>query len=67
LVELEGGDARSIAKAVVEFLEKCNLKKENLQGIGTDNASVMTEVHNGVHKILKEECALPNLVLIRCV
>jgi hypothetical protein len=64
---LEGGDARLIAKAVVEFLEKCNLKKENLQGIGTDSASVMTGVHNGVHKILKEECALPNLVLICCV
>ena len=27
LVELERGNARSIAKAVVEFLEKCNLKK----------------------------------------
>lgn len=67
LVELEAGDAKSIAKAIVEFLEKCNLKKENLQGIGTDNASMMTGVHNGVHKILKEECALPNLVLIRCV
>lgn len=63
LVELEGGDARSIAKAVVEFLEKCNLKKDHLQGIGTDNVSVMT----GGHKILKEECALPNLILIRCV
>jgi hypothetical protein len=28
LVELEGGDARSIVKAVVEYLEKCNLKKK---------------------------------------
>jgi hypothetical protein len=63
LNELEGGNDRSIAKAAVEFLEKCNLKKENLQGIGTDNASVMTEVH----KTLKEECALPNSILIRCV
>ncbi|XP_031724785.1 zinc finger protein 862-like [Anarrhichthys ocellatus] len=67
LVELEGSDAKSIAKAVVELLKKCNLKKENLHGIGTDKASVMTGVHNGVHKILKEECALPNLVLIHCV
>lgn len=67
LAELEAGDAKSIATAIVEFLEKCNLKKENLQGIGTDNASVMTGVHNGVHKILKEECSLPNLILICCV
>jgi len=49
LVELEGGDARSIACAVVAFLEKCGLKKEKLLGIGTENASVMTGINNGVH------------------
>lgn len=48
LVELEGGDAKSIARAVVAFLEKCCLKKEKLLEIGTDNASVMTEINNGV-------------------
>ncbi|CAL9702146.1 unnamed protein product [Knipowitschia caucasica] len=67
LVELEGGDARSIARAVVAFLEKCSLKKEKLLGIGTDNASVMTGINNGVHKVLKEEYGLKDLVLIRCV
>lgn len=67
LVELEAGDAKSIAKAIVDYLEKCNLKKENIQGIGTDDASVMTGVHNGVRKILNEECALLNLVLICCM
>ncbi|KAL0152560.1 hypothetical protein M9458_008748, partial [Cirrhinus mrigala] len=67
LVELEGGDARSIACAVVGFLVKCGLKKEKLLGIGTDNASVMTGVNNGVHKVLKEEYGLKDLVLIRCV
>ncbi|ROL43465.1 Zinc finger protein 862 [Anabarilius grahami] len=67
LVELEGGDARSIAKAVLDFLGKCGLKKENLHGIGTDNASVMTGVYNGVHKILREENGLKHLILIRCV
>ncbi len=55
LVELEGGDARTIARAVLTFLEKCGLKRKNLLGIGTDNASVMTGVYNGVHKILREE------------
>lgn len=36
-------------------------------GIGTDNASVMTGVYNGVHKILQEQSDLKHLVLIRCV
>ncbi|KAL7382723.1 hypothetical protein ABVT39_026993 [Epinephelus coioides] len=67
LVELEGGDARSIARAVVAFLEKCCLKKEKLLEIGTDNASVMTGINNGVHKVLKEEYGLKNLILICCV
>lgn len=67
LVQLEGGDARSIARAVVAFLEKCCLRKEKLLGIGTDNASVMTGINNGVHKVLKEEYGLKDLVLIRCV
>ncbi|KAJ4934815.1 hypothetical protein JOQ06_007597 [Pogonophryne albipinna] len=67
LVQLEGGDARSIAQALVAFLEKCCLKKEKLLGIGTDNASVMTGNKNGVHKVLKEECGIKDLVLIRCV
>ncbi|KAL7389423.1 hypothetical protein ABVT39_003569 [Epinephelus coioides] len=67
LVELEGGDARSIACAVVAFLEKCYLKKEKLLEIGTDNASVMTDINNRVHKVLNEEYGLKNLILIHCV
>ncbi|XP_077357277.1 uncharacterized protein LOC144004157 [Festucalex cinctus] len=63
MIELEAGDPRSITKALMEFLDKCRLKIENLHGIGADNALVMT----AVHKILKEECALANLVLIRCI
>lgn len=55
LVELEGVDARSIAREVLAFLGKCGLKKENLLWIETDDASVMTGVYNGVHKILREE------------
>ena len=43
------------------------LKKEKLLGIRTDNASVMTRINNGVHKVLKEEYGLKYLVVIRCV
>ena len=39
LVELEGVDTQSIARAVVAFLEKCCLKKEKLLRIGTNNGS----------------------------
>ena len=50
----------------MEFLQKIGLKKEKLLGTGTDNASVMTGVHNGVHRLLQEACGT-ELVLIRCV
>lgn len=67
LIELAAGDARAIVTALMGFLAKCGLKKENLIGIGTDNASVMTGVRNGVHTSLREEFGLTNLVLIRYV
>ena len=67
LVELEAGDGRTIAHSVLALLETCGLKKEKLLGIGTVNASVMTGVNNGVHKVLREECGLKELVVIRCV
>lgn len=58
---------RAIAEAVLALLEGCALKKENLLGIGTDNASVITGVYNGEHKIMSQEGGLKNLILIRCV
>ncbi|CAK1585546.1 unnamed protein product [Parnassius mnemosyne] len=36
-------------------------------GIGTDNASVMVGVNNGLVEILKKEHGLKHLILIRCV
>ncbi|CAK1597250.1 unnamed protein product [Parnassius mnemosyne] len=35
--------------------------------IGTDNASSMTGVNNGVHSLLKTETGNENLVLVRCL
>ncbi|XP_041974017.1 uncharacterized protein LOC121736556 [Aricia agestis] len=35
--------------------------------IGTDNASSMTGVNNGVHSLLKSETGNNNLVLVRCL
>lgn len=67
LVYLDKADATTIAKAVSDLLKSCEIKMSNLVGIGTDNASVMTGVNNGLHQILKAEYDLPQLVLVRCV
>lgn len=37
----------------------------NMIGLGSDNASVMVGINNGVHAILKKDN--PNLILIRCI
>lgn len=65
LHSLEKGDAASIVKAVKEVVQDFNLDLLKMQGIGTDNASVMTGVNTGVYKRLKAE--IPHLILIRCV
>ena len=56
-------NAVSIAEVVKSSIKKFNLKLENLKGLGTDNASVMVGVNNGVFAKLKEE--VPGLILVR--
>ncbi|VEN44313.1 unnamed protein product [Callosobruchus maculatus] len=65
LWELQNVDAEGIVSCLFNVLEKYKLKIHHLQGLGTDNASVMVGINNGVYKKLKEYC--PNLVLVRCV
>ncbi|XP_036149363.1 uncharacterized protein LOC118647829 isoform X1 [Monomorium pharaonis] len=65
LESLEGGDARSIVKAIKVALTEYGLSVQKMRGLGTDNASVMIGVNNGVFRQLKEE--IPHLLLIRCV
>lgn len=60
-------DARGIVTAIVNKINEMGLRLKNLVGLGTDNASVMVGVNNGVHKILKEENDLPHLILVKCV
>lgn len=67
LVELDSSNAEAITNALIMLLEECKLNLNQLTGIGTDNASVMTGVNSGVYKILKENHSLPNLILVRCV
>lgn len=58
-------DADGIVATIKTTLTRFDIPLQNLMGIGTDNASVMTGVNNGVHAKLKRE--LPNLVLVRCI
>jgi len=65
LEELVECNAAAIVKAILNSLKAYELDIKNVIGIGTDNASVMVGINNGVHKILKEK--IPQLILIRCV
>ncbi|KAF2351405.1 protein of unknown function DUF4371, partial [Trinorchestia longiramus] len=65
LVMLDSCDANGIIDALKTELANLKLNLANLIAIGTDNASVMVGVNNGVYKKLKEE--VPSLILVRCV
>ena len=65
MIALEKCDAVSIVTALKEELLRLKLNITKLIRIGTDNASVMAGVNNGVYKQLKPD--VPNLILIRCV
>ncbi|CAF4956521.1 unnamed protein product [Pieris macdunnoughi] len=58
-------DADGIVGTIKATLARFNIPLQNLMGIGTDNASVMTGVNNGVYAKLKKD--LPSLVLVRCI
>lgn len=65
LAPLQECDASGIVDALKTSLHAYRLDLQNMIGIGTDNASVMVGINNGVYKQLKEE--VPSLVHIRCV
>lgn len=66
LVPIKSGTAVDVASAVIDTLNSFGLNPNNLLGIGTDNASTMIGVNNGVHALLKRDLNLPNLILIKC-
>ncbi|XP_068210356.1 E3 SUMO-protein ligase KIAA1586-like [Palaemon carinicauda] len=65
LAPLEDCDANGIVHALKSSLRVYGLNLQIMVGIGTDNASVMVGINNGVYKKLKED--IPALVHIRCV
>ena len=58
-------NARSIVTALKKLLVTKNLNINNCIVIGTDNASVMVGINNGVYSNLKQDN--PSLILMRCV
>lgn len=67
IAELETADAIGIVNALVKTIHDYGLNIQKMVGLGTDNASVMVGINNGVYKILKEEHGIPHLILVRCV
>lgn len=65
IVELEQGNADCIVSAIKSLLSDYGLDIKQMRGVGTDNASVMVGINNGVYQKLKQEVS--NLVLIPCV
>lgn len=65
LAELTTCDATEIVTCIKKVISGNNLRLNQLVGIGTDNASVMVGIHNGVYGKLKED--IPSLILIPCV
>lgn len=54
-VELEGLDAKSIAKAIENFVTKLNLDPDNCVGLGFDGCSTMSGQEGGVQAILRHK------------
>lgn len=67
LIDLAAGNADSILEGLERLMNKFNINLEKLIAIGTDNASNMTGVHNGLYQKIKTKYGLENLVLVRCV
>lgn len=68
LSPLDTSDARGIVNTILKTVQgEMELNLQNLVGLGTDNASVMIGINNGVYKIMKEEYSLPHLILVKCV
>lgn len=65
LVEMEACDAESIQKAICDTIENKGLDISKMVGLGSDNASVMVGINNGVYTKLKEK--VPSLIHIPCV
>lgn len=65
LTPIQQCTADAIVIAIKETILSFGLALANMKGLGTDNASVMVVVNNGVYATLKN--SIPHLILVKCV
>lgn len=65
LAQLTTCNADALVDAILNTLKEYGLDEQKMIGLGTDNASVLVGVNNGVYVKLKR--SIPHLVLMRCV
>ena len=53
------GTATGLVKAACKYVEDVGLKMENLRGQPYDGASIISGVHNGVQKLIKDRSSKP--------
>ncbi|KAI8117631.1 Zinc finger protein 862 [Lucilia cuprina] len=67
LIDLVEGNADALLEGLERLINNMDLDFKKLVAIGTDIASVMTGINNGLYKKIKTKYELNNLILIRCV
>lgn len=65
LLEIDAGDANTLALSIINSLKNDNIKTENLIGIGVDGANVMVGENHSLFTILKS--LNKDLILIKCI
>ena len=65
LEQLCDGSSNSIVQCLKDIMEKHGLNMSNLAALGSDGASAMVGIHNGVSAQLKRE--QPTLISVHCV
>lgn len=63
-LNLDNASAKNMLKKLLEFLEQCQIQTNNIIGLSTDNAAVMSEKIGGLQKLLSDIVA--NLFYIGC-
>ena len=63
--ELVTADACALEAAVKTVMEVWELKGENIVGLGTDGANVMTGEHHSLQSLMKE--SWPHLIHLKCI
>ena len=67
LQKSDSADAKTMHQVISDELSNLQIKKNNLKGLATDGASVMTGKKNGLAALLKRDPDVSSLVSVHCV